>query len=205
MKTHKTQFLTIMTALMAAGITVSFPRKSGQEVRLIVYRLGFVQSPQGIDSLKRCEGVFDFKRFRCIQKGRTWSGKDQPSSGGGAPGGPGQQQGQQASALSYVLTYNLGTNQLYMTSLLRTEERRYTAFAQTVMLPDASHTRLLRISRRPMVTDSTKLALVNGMVRSREDVRPSGVFGWVGLPSVPKMAVRLPGRLRLGMSGKTKN
>ena len=95
------------------------------------------------------------------------------TSGGG--GG-----GQQASPFSQIWTYNLMSK--YMTNVDSTEFRRYKAYFQTVMLPDTIHTRLLPISRRPLVTDSTKLTLVNGVVQSREDVRPSELFGWLSLP-----------------------
>ena len=86
------------------------------------------------------------------------------------------------SSLSYLWTYNLQTNLLYMTNAYVSDQVSYDALEQTLMLPDASHTRLLPISRRPMVTDTTSLALVNGMLQSRQDVRPSEAFGWLGLP-----------------------
>lgn len=97
-----------------------------------------------------------------------------PASGGG--GGV-----QQSSQFSQIWTYNLMS--AYMTNVFVTDTYKpYTAYSQTVMLPDTRHTRLLRISRRPLVTDSTKLTLVNGVVQNREDVRPSEFFGWVSLP-----------------------
>jgi hypothetical protein len=93
----------------------------------------------------------------------------------------GQQQTQTSPPFSYIWTYNADNIMRNLTNTFHSDERTYDAYEQTIMLPDASHTRLLPISRRTMVTDATKLTLVNGMVQSREDVRPSEVMGWVGI------------------------
>jgi hypothetical protein len=51
-----------------------------------------------------------------------------------------------------------------------------------IILPDQDHNYFLPIDRIPLVTSSTKVVLVNGMVQSLQRSRPSTIAAFVGVP-----------------------
>jgi len=53
---------------------------------------------------------------------------------------------------------------------------------ETVILPDQDHNYFLPLDRIPLVTSSTKVVLVNGMVQSLQRSRPSTLAAFVGVP-----------------------
>lgn len=62
-------------------------------------------------------------------------------------------------------------------------QRRVCAIApRIVMLPDSQHDFLYRVLGRPLVTDTTRIALTNGMIQSLEQVRPSLLAALIALP-----------------------
>jgi len=70
----------------------------------------------------------------------------------------------------------------------------FMALQQTIMLPDTANNRVLPISRRPLVQDGTKITLSNGMVQSREDIRPSIFYAVLNIPKTILTAiVPIPG------------
>jgi hypothetical protein len=52
----------------------------------------------------------------------------------------------------------------------------------TVILPDQYHNYFLPLDRIPLVTSSTKVVLVNGMVQSLQRSRPSTLAAFIGVP-----------------------
>jgi hypothetical protein len=71
----------------------------------------------------------------------------------------------------------------------------FVALQQTIMLPDIANDRVLPISRRPLVQDGTKVTLSNGMIQSREEIRPSMVNAVVGIPkTILGALVPIPGQ-----------
>lgn len=51
-----------------------------------------------------------------------------------------------------------------------------------VMLPDSAHDFLYRVTSRPLVSDTTRIALTNGMIESLEQIRPSMLAAIIALP-----------------------
>lgn len=71
---------------------------------------------------------------------------------------------------------------------------RFTNLIQTVLLPDALHDFVLPIHRGSVIQSSTKVTLSNGMVQSREDVRPSSWYGAIQIPkNILTAMVPIPG------------
>jgi hypothetical protein len=68
---------------------------------------------------------------------------------------------------------------------------------QTVFLPDTEHDYVLSIDRTPLVSNTTKISLVSGMVQSHEELRPSIIMGVVGVPkSILSALVPIPLQIR---------
>jgi uncharacterized membrane protein YgcG len=108
------------------------------------------------------------------------------------------QPGQQVLPLQYGWTYNLpGVKKNFDNDFPASGDfsaKKYTALQQTLNLPDVNHTRVVKVSRRPLVQDSTTLTLANGIILSRQQVRPSIVMGILGIPKTLITAIApLPG------------
>lgn len=58
----------------------------------------------------------------------------------------------------------------------------FTSPSQTVMLPDAKHDYCIELTRTPLVANTTKVSLVNGIPQTQQRVRPSIFMGIVGVP-----------------------
>lgn len=52
----------------------------------------------------------------------------------------------------------------------------------TIILPDAEREYVLSTPRVPFVSETTKVTLVNGMVQSMQEIRPSVILGVLGIP-----------------------
>src|SRR5213078_3565575 len=79
---------------------------------------------------------------------------------------------------------------------------QFDAPEQTFMLPDEKRDYFLTTARAPFVTQTTKVALVNGMVQSLQEVRPSLVLGAL---SIPKTIVGAIAPLPLQMQQSQQN
>jgi len=74
---------------------------------------------------------------------------------------------------------------------------KFEAPLQTVFLPDADHDFVVPIHRTPLVSNTTKLNLVNGMVQSHQEIRPSVVMGAFSVPkNILSALVPIPLQIR---------
>ena len=99
-----------------------------------------------------------------------------------------------SSPLSYLWAYGFTNNYSVYGTNLFWGPKSYIAFRQTLYLPDANHTHIVKIDRRPLVQDSTTLTLANGMLVGNQKTRPSEFFAWVGIfKSLITALVPIPG------------